>query len=96
MPRDKKGRGDNHDGIDIPADIKTIEDVAGSEFVEVECTTPRGAPELCDGWGEIIELDEPAYVEDERLYLPGFSWECPDCGQPYEFRVDGVEVSKLV
>lgn len=81
---------------DLVDDIKTLDDVAGDDEVTVECMTHIQVPDACDGWGETITLDDPAYVEDDRLFLPGFSWECPDCGQPYSFRVNGVEVSKLV
>lgn len=71
--------------------MQTIEDIAGQTTVSVECLTPRAEPELCDGWSEEVELDEPAFVKEGRLFLPGFDCECPECGDS-SFRVEGVEV----
>lgn len=72
-------------------------DLDGEAEIHVECTTPRAEPDLCDGWDETIELDEPAFIdEDERVHFPGFDWQCPDCGNPYEFVINGVEVSQHV
>ncbi|SDM50749.1 hypothetical protein SAMN04487949_1896 [Halogranum gelatinilyticum] len=72
-------------------------DLEGETEIDVRCTTPCGAPDLCDGWNETVELDEPAYIdENERVHFPGFEWQCPECGNPYEFVVNGVEVSNLV
>jgi hypothetical protein len=77
-----------------------LEQIAGETEVEIECTTPRHEPDLCDGWCETIELDEPAYFSvdgnRERIYLPGFSWECPECGNPHDFVIEGVEVTNIV
>ena len=75
-----------------------LEDIAGKREVEVECTTPRHEPDLCDWDGDTIELDEPAYLSDsgDRINLPGFSWVCPVCGNPHDFVIEGVEVSTLV
>ncbi|MDL0133563.1 MULTISPECIES: hypothetical protein [Halobacterium] len=91
MAGEDSGRGDHQ-----PDDWTTLDDIADSESVEVECSAHLAAPETCDGWGETVDLDEPAYVEDGRLFLPGFSWTCPECGNPHSFRIDGVEVSNLV
>lgn len=73
-----------------------IERIAGRTSVNVECPTELADDELCGGWSETIELDEPAYIEGEYIHLPGFEWECPECGNPHEFVVDGIWVSTLV
>jgi hypothetical protein len=77
-----------------------LDDIAGKREIEVECTTPEYEPELCDGWSETVELDKPAYLavdgNREKIFLPGFSWECPECGNPHDFVIEGVEVTTLV
>jgi hypothetical protein len=73
-----------------------MERIAGSTEVEIECPTNEAERELCGGCSDTIELDEPAYIENEYIHLPGFEWECPECGNPHEFVVDGIRVSDLV
>lgn len=91
-------------GLDVSKPVATdggrdsdFFDLDGETEIHVECTTPRAEPDLCDGWDETIALDEPAYIDDdERVHFPGFEWQCPDCGNPHNFVVNGVEVSNLV
>lgn len=75
-----------------------LEDVEGLEEIEVECAVAIEAPECCDGWKDTVELDEPADFNRDtaRITLPGFNWECPECGNPHEFDVEGIRVSNLV
>jgi YgiT-type zinc finger domain-containing protein len=46
---------------------------------------------MCDHETEEIELDEPARVEGDRVYLPGIP-HCPSCGDPHDYVVEGLEV----
>jgi len=73
-----------------------LAEVDGLEVVEIECAVSIEDTDACDGWCETVELDEPARYESERIYLPGFNWECPECGNPHEFNVEGIRVSDLV
>ena len=75
-----------------------LEDVDGLEEIEVECAVAIEAPECCDGWEATVELDEPAEFDSDtgRITLRGFGWECPNCGNPHEFNVEGIRVSNLV
>ncbi|MFD1601002.1 hypothetical protein ACFSBX_18875, partial [Halobellus rarus] len=78
-----------------------LEDIDGLEEIEVECAVAIETPDepgYCDGWSATIELDEPAEFDPDtaRITLPGFNWECPECGQPHEFNVEGIRVSNLV
>lgn len=73
-----------------------LEDVDGSETVTVECVIGSEGIESCDGWEETIELESAARYEEGQIYLPGFGWECEECGNPQEFLVDGIRVSNLV
>lgn len=73
-----------------------LEAVDGMETVEIECTVGKQDLEECDGWETEIELKEPAHYDGEHLHLPGFDWECPECGNPHNFAVEGIWVSNLV
>lgn len=73
-----------------------LADLDGLEVVEIECAVASEDSGACDGWAEDFELDSPARYESERIYLPGFGWECPECGNPHEFNVEGIRVSDLV
>ena len=73
-----------------------LAEVDGLEVVEIECAVAIEDSEVCDGWSERVELESPARYESERIYLPGFNWECPECGNPHEFNVEGIRVSNLV
>ncbi|MFD1601008.1 DUF6884 domain-containing protein [Halobellus rarus] len=78
-----------------------LEDVDGLEEIEVECAVAIETPDkpgYCGGWRDTVELDEPAEFDPDtaRVTLPGFSWECAECGQPHEFEVEGIRVSNLV
>ena len=70
------------------------EKIIGETEVHVRCTTPDHEPEMCGGWSETVELDRAAEWNDggETFNLPGYSPECPDCGNPHEFEVEGVGV----
>lgn len=91
MPSERSGDGD-----DQKNDFDRLAELDGVESVEIECAVGLDAVDSCDGWCETIELEEPATYERERIYLPGFSWECPECGNPHEFEVEGIRVSDLV
>lgn len=78
-----------------------LAELEGMKQVKIECMAGiqfTDTDEHCDGWCAEIELDEPASydTETERIHLPGFSWECPECGQPHNFEVEGISVSNLV
>ena len=77
------------DGTIVPPGF---EHIVGETTVEVECLTERVEPEICDGWSAEVQLNDPAYFEGDRLYLPGFACECPQCGDSC-FEVDGQEVT---
>ncbi|WP_324662396.1 hypothetical protein [Haloarcula sediminis] len=73
--------------------------LAGETEVEFQCgiaaSDPSGPDEqpFCDHEPETIELDEPAYVdEDNHIHVPGRPEVCPECGQPFEFEFNGVRV----
>lgn len=72
-----------------------LEELDGSTSIEVECGSSAAGFDFCDYVAE-IELEAPARIEDDSLVLPGFEWSCPDCDQAWEFRIDGVGVSRLV
>jgi len=94
---DARADGGDCDGEEVIAAVENhLEELAGRNTFEIECATSAN-PELdiCD-WQTTLKTDEPAYITDGRLCLPGFEWECPECGQPWEFFVDGVGVSRLV
>jgi len=94
-----------HDRVEHDPDLVTdggaeyddpLEAVDGETEVEIECAVGIHAPRDCDGWCETVELDEPADYTGQFLKLPGFNWECPECGNPNEFEVEGIRVSNLV
>lgn len=66
--------------------------LVGRETATIKCLTPRSEPKMCDGWSEEIELDAPVRVEGDRIILPGYEPECPNCGNPSAFKVNGVEL----
>ncbi|QIO25490.1 hypothetical protein [Haloarcula sp. JP-L23] len=73
--------------------------LAGETEVEFQCGVAASDqfdpsdPEFCDHELETIELDEPAYVdEDNRIHVPGRPVECPECGQPVEFEFNEIRV----
>lgn len=75
------------------------EEIAGEETVEWQCSIAANDefdeddPEYCGHEPETLELDEPAYIDDMGLVqLPGFVPECPECGNPIDFVVNGLEV----
>ena len=75
------------------------ERLAGEITVEWQCGVAAydrfdpDDPEYCDHERETIELDEPAVVEpDGGISLPGFPGECPVCGNPKEFEINGLGV----
>lgn len=50
-------------------------------------------PAYCDHEPETTELDEPAAVDVHgKITLPGFPRECPVCGNPHDFVVNGLGV----
>ena len=73
-----------------------LEAVDGETELEIECAVAIDAPRACDGWCETIELDEPADYTGQIIELPGFDWECHECGNPHEFEIEGIRVSNLV
>jgi len=76
--------------------VDPLAKIAGQTEVEVTCAMALDSPRACDGWAGTVELDEPARCVNGRLRLPGFDWECPECGNPSEFEVDGTRVSSHV
>jgi hypothetical protein len=91
--------GPVEDGVELGGDseyVDPLEAVEGETEVEIACPIGEGPPGGCTGWSETVELDEPAEYSDGTITLPGFDWECPDCGNPHEFEVDGIRVSNLV
>ncbi|WP_276250573.1 hypothetical protein [Haloarcula rara] len=73
--------------------------LAGETEVEFQCGIAASdhidpsEPEACPHEPETIELDEPAYVDENgRIHLSGRPVECPECGQPFEFEFNGVRV----
>jgi len=76
--------------------VDPLEAVDSKIEVEIECAVAIDAPRVCDGWCETIELDEPADYTGQIIELPGFDWECPECGNPHEFEIEGTRVSNLV
>lgn len=70
--------------------------VEGMESVTIECAVSAQGLEECNGWKTDFELKEPAYYEDGQIHLPGFAWECPECGNPHNFKIEGIHVSNLV
>jgi len=91
----------SHDTSDTDSDEVEYENplkaVEGMETVTIACGVGvNDRVDECDGWESQVELDEPATFEDGKIYLPGFYWECPECGNPHEFEVEGIRVSNLV
>lgn len=76
--------------------VDPLAKIAGQTEVEITCAIALDAPRACDGWTGTVELDDPARYVNSGLKLPGFDWECPECGNPSEFEVDGTRVSKHV
>ncbi|MFC7128458.1 hypothetical protein [Haloferax chudinovii] len=69
-----------------------IKSLAGETEVEFHCGVAAETDE-CDHEPETIELDEPAYIDAEGMvYLPGRPLDCPECGNPHDFRFNGVGV----
>ena len=73
--------------------------IAGATTIEWQCGVAANdrfeedEPEYCDHEPETIELDEPAVVgPDGGISLPGIPGECPECGNPKEFEVNGLGV----
>jgi hypothetical protein len=90
------GQDDDGPGESVIAAVDGhLDELAGRDTFEIECGVSVSKLDLCD-WNTTLELDEPARLEDGKLVLPGFEWKCPECGQPWEFHIDGVGVSRLV
>jgi len=85
-----------NDVLEDTAEVDPLAQIAGETEVEVTCSIAQDAPDACDGWTGTVELDGPARCVNGRLKLPGFDWECPECGNPSEFEVDGTRVSAHV
>ncbi len=75
------------------AKVEPLAQIAGETEVEVTCAIALDTPRACDGWTGTVELDAPARCVNGRIKLPGFDWQCPECGNPSEFEVDGTRVS---
>ena len=82
------------DGIEFTSPAE--EKLAGETEVEFQCAVAVDQPhggEMCSHEPETIELDEPAYIDENGgIHVPGRPVECPDCSQPYEFEFNGVRV----
>lgn len=73
-----------------------LAELDGETVVNIECGVARETISECDGWSKTIDLDEPVNYANGKIELPGFRWECPECGNPNEFVVEGIRVSNLV
>ncbi len=82
-----------NDLLEDVAQVDPLAEIAGETEVEVTCAIALDTPRACDGWTGTVELDAPARCVNGRIKLPGFDWECPECGNPSEFEVDGTRVS---
>lgn len=76
-----------------------FERISGKKTVEWQCAVAANDrfdpddPEYCDHEPETAELDEPARVSpDGEISVPGIPGECPECGNPKEFEVNGLGV----
>jgi len=82
------------DGIEYASPME--EKIEGETELEFQCgvaANPNLDDEVCDHEPETIELDEPAYIdENNRIHLPGRPVDCPVCGNPHEFDFNGVRV----
>lgn len=71
--------------------------LAGETEIKWQCGVAAddsdAAAGMCDHTPERVELDEPASIDDVgRVHLPGRPMECPECGNEYDFRANGVLV----
>lgn len=67
--------------------------IADETHFSVRCPMNEIEPEICDGWVESVDLDDPAYIDHRgRIHLPGYVPECDECGNPHDFVVNGVRV----
>lgn len=83
------------DEYDDPYDLR----IADETKIEWQCAVSSNdrfepdEPEYCDHEPETVDLDEPATVDVHgEITLPGFPGECPVCGNPHEFEVNGLGV----
>lgn len=77
----------------------SLEDLEGRTTLTWQCGVAASdqfdpdEPEHCDHKPEEITLDEPAYLDERgRIHLPGRPVECPECGNPVDFRYDETRV----
>lgn len=78
-------------GVDKPPRFP-LEEIAGETEVLVRCGVALET-DHCQHEGTTVSLEEPAYLDDEhRIHLPGWTPECPECGQPHDFEIDGHRV----
>ncbi|MFW5905288.1 MAG: hypothetical protein ACOCUO_00395 [archaeon] len=71
------------------------ERIVGESEVEIRCIASSmdlDGPEACSHEIETVELDEPARKEGDRIVLPGIPLDCPECGNPGGFIVNGLAV----
>lgn len=73
-------------------------DIVGETEVEIRCLTASmdlNGPEACSHEPEIVELDEPARKEGDRIILPGIPRDCPECGSPGGYIVNVHAVHQI-
>lgn len=73
------------------------EELVGETKVTFQCdlatTDDLADSEGCDHEPMEVELDEPAFIGDDgRIHLPGRPENCPECGNPHGFLVNGLWV----
>ncbi|MFC7140040.1 hypothetical protein ACFQMA_09360 [Halosimplex aquaticum] len=79
--------------------VAPLEQLEGETEVRFQCGIAAGDhfepgdPEYCPHEPETIVLNEPAFIDERgKIHLPGRPGECPECGNPHEFRFNGVGV----
>lgn len=79
------------DGGEKPARFP-LEEIAGETEVFVRCGVALET-DHCQHEGTTVQLEEPAYLDDaHRIHLPGWTPDCPECGQPHDFEINGHRV----
>lgn len=70
-----------------------LDELVGETHIAVRCMAAEVEPEVCDGWVESYDLEEPAYKDGYgKIHFPGVTLECDDCGQMHDFEINGVRV----
>lgn len=73
-------------------------DIVGETEVDIRCLTASmdlDGPEACAHDTETVKLDAPARKEGDRIILPGIPLDCPECGSPGGYIVNGHAVHQI-